>query len=96
MSKFKLSKTFYVDPKTLPDPYIPPCHDPDLNAPPYSAIRKDILTNGFNSDRPIIINMNRKIADGYGRCGSIMDGNHRLAISLELKLKKIPVQFVLN
>jgi hypothetical protein len=101
----ELSKVFYIDPKTLPLP-IPDCYNHKTNEdvyktfPPrgrcgwrwrkarrlchvYNDLKKDILTNGFDSKRSIIV-----------RESTIVDGNHRLDIALELKLNLVPVRFL--
>jgi ParB-like chromosome segregation protein Spo0J len=93
----KLSKVFYIDPKTLP---IPKPVSP-RNFPIFNYLKNSILTKGFDPSYPIIVRMNEKeykeekwkIDD---RPSYITDGNHRLVIALELKLEKIPVRFVLN
>ena len=94
--QLKLSKVFYVDPKTLPPP-----NKHDI---PFPTLYNSILRNGFDSKHPIIVRMNeegkekeyKRIWKIDDRPSYIMDGNHRLAIALELKLEKIPVRFVLN
>ena len=50
-----------------------------------STVKKDILRDGFDSKHPIIIRLwgGKRIADG----------NHRLAVALELKLDYVPVRF---
>ena len=103
------SKVFFVDPKTLPLPifrYLPP-------SPRFTDLRNSILKNGFDSNRPIVVRIDKedrrkmknqecrdmeykRIWKKDDRPSCIFDGNHRLAIALELKLEKIPVQFVLN
>ena len=99
------SKVFFVDPKTLPLPifrYLPP--SPTYSSTRFTDLRNSMLRNGFDSNRPIIVRMNeegkekeyKRIWKKNDRDPCIMDGNHRLAIALELKLEKIPVQFVLN
>ena len=96
MLPLKLSKIFYVDPKTLP---IPKPVSP-RSFPIFNDLKNSILTNGFDSRYPIIVHMNEeyvtpkwKIDD---RPSYIIDGNHRLVIALELELEKIAVRFVLN
>ena len=97
MLTLKLSKIFYINPKTLP---IPKPVSP-RSFPIFTDLRNSMLRNGFDSNHPIIVRMNEeefrkekwKIDD---RPSYIMDGNHRLVIALELKLKRIPVRFVLN
>jgi len=120
--QLKLSKVFYIDPKTLPIPKPEPHLTPDPY--PFTDLRNSILRNGFDSNYPIIVRMNEllilRIKGMRYRIGKIddrpcfasqnnnnqsfnnndqsyiMDGNHRLVIALELKLKKIPVRFILN
>ena len=80
--QLKLSKLFYINPTS-----------PGLPTPPpslahLSTVKKDILRDGFDSKHPIIIRL-----DGDKR---IADGNHRLAIALELKLDYVPVRFRLR
>ena len=97
MLPLKLSKIFYINPKTLPIPK--PVSTRSF--PIFTYLRNSLLRNGFDSNHPIIVRMNEeefrkekwKIDD---RPSYIMDGNHRLVIALELKLKRIPVRFVLN
>ena len=81
--QIKLSKVFYVDPTSLPIPQ-PSSIRFSLSDYPYSFhdLKKDILTNGFDSKRPIIV-----------RESTIVDGNHRLSIALELGLDHVPVRF---
>ena len=100
MLPITLSKVFYVDPKTLPKPK--PVSPPSF--PIFTDLRNSMLRNGFDSNRPIIVRMNeegkekeyKRIWKKNDRDPCIMDGNHRLAIALELKLEKIPVRLVLN
>jgi len=100
MLPITLSKVFYVDPKTLP---IPKPVSP-RSFPIFTDLRNSMLRNGFDSNRPIIVRMNeegkekeyKRIWKKNDRDPCIMDGNHRLAIALELKLEKVPVRFVLN
>ena len=49
--KLKLSKLFYISPTLLPIPS--PVSPRDF--PIFSFLEKDILTNGFDSKRPIIV-----------------------------------------
>ena len=64
-------------------------HPGSLGADPslahLSTVKKDILRDGFDPKHPIIIRLegNKRIADG----------NHRLAVALELKLDYVPVRF---
>jgi len=108
------SKVFFVDPKTLPLPifrYLPP--SPTYSSTRFTDLRNSILKNGFDSNRPIVVRIDKedrrkmknqecrdmeykRIWKKDDRPSCIFDGNHRLAIALELKLEKIPVQFVLN
>ena len=123
-SQIKLSKLFYVNPTLLPTPSpISPRHFPI-----FLNLKKDILTNGFDSKRPIIVPVPRDKFGGPVRWkheqlnefprfpsatsikellyispstgwslpwqrNKIADGNHRLAVALELKLDYVPVRF---
>ena len=64
-------------------------HPGSLGADPslahLSTVKKDILRDGFDPKHPIIIRL-----EGDKR---IADGNHRLAVALELKLDYVPVRF---
>lgn len=109
MLPLKLSKIFYINPKTLPTPKpVSP-----RSFPIFTDLRNSMLRNGFDSNRPILVRMDKedrrrmnnqecrdmeykRIWKKDDRPSCIMDGNHRLAVALELKLEKIPVQFVLN
>ena len=109
MLPITLSKVFYVDPKTLPKPK--PVSPPSF--PIFTDLRNSMLRNGFDSNRPIVVRIDKedrrkmknqecrdmeykRIWKKDDRPSCIFDGNHRLAIALELKLEKIPVLFVLN
>ena len=95
--QLKLSKLFYVDPKTLP---IPKPISP-RSFPIFNDLKNSILRNGFDSKHPIIVRMNEEGKDKEykriwkidDRPSYIMDGNHRLAIAIELKLDRVPVRF---
>ena len=95
--QLKLSKIFYVNPKTLP---IPKPVSP-RSFPIFNDLKNSILTNGFDSRYPIVVsnaprNRQERMNKIDDRPSYIMDGNHRLVIALELELEKIPVRFVLN
>jgi len=97
MLPLKLSKIFYVDPKTLPTPKpVSP-----LSFPIFTDLRNSMLRKGFDSNYPIVVsnaprNRQERMNKIDDRPSYIKDGNHRLVIALELKLKEIPVRFVLN
>jgi len=63
-------------------------HPGSLGADPgiahLSTVKKDILRDGFDPKHPIIIRFEGK---------RIVDGNHRAAVALELKLDYVPVRF---
>jgi hypothetical protein len=82
--QLKLSKLFYVDPKLLPTPII------RKHATTYyrQHLKADIFSSGFDSKRPIIVRLRTNTDPAR-----IADGNHRLAIALELKLDHVPVRF---
>ena len=84
--KIKLSKIFYINPTSPGLPTPPP------SLAKYSTVKREILRDGFDSKHPIIIRL-----DGDNCLSSsnkrIADGNHRLAIAIELKLDYVPVRF---
>ena len=50
----------------------------------WDILKEDMLKYGFDENQPIIIDLDPDI---------IIDGNHRLAIALELKLDYVAVRF---
>ncbi len=50
----------------------------------WDILKEDMLTYGFDENQPIIIDLDSD---------NIIDGNHRLAIALELKLDYVAVRF---
>ena len=88
-NKVKLSKIFYVNPKSLPSPflYIPPTLHTTYSQSRLDKLKENILRNGFDDKHPILIDLD---SDWKGTVG---DGNHRLTIALQLKLNYVPVRF---
>jgi hypothetical protein len=106
--QLKLSKLFYVNPRLLPHHLTHANSQPPTfnQTPPYEHLKNDIFTNGFDPERPIIVRTT--VAHStlielprFPSVTSIVklnathieDGNHRLAIALELKLNYVPVRF---
>jgi len=75
--QIKLSKIFYINPTSLPTP---PSYSPHA----LHTLKEDILRDGFGNSYPILIDLDSN---------HIIDGNHRLAIALQLKLDHVPVRF---
>ena len=57
----------------------------------YDSLKQSIKTNGFDSQYPVELHLNRK--DGRDQI-SKGGGHHRLAIAIELGLGAVPVRFV--
>lgn len=56
----------------------------------WDDLRQNISKNGFDSSQPITIMLNRK----NGSEDQIFQGQHRLAIAIDLQLTEVPVRFV--
>lgn len=56
----------------------------------WDDLRDSIAQNGFDAKQPITIMLNRK----DDKRDQIFQGHHRLAISIGLQLREIPVRFV--
>jgi hypothetical protein len=105
--QIKLSKVFHVNPesihqthKTLRNrdnawknriedtetglPMLPPNASDAERWKRWDILKEDMLKNGFDENQPILIHLDSD---------NIADGNHRLAIALELKLDYVPVRF---
>ena len=91
--QLKLSKIFYINPTSLP---IPKPVSP-RQFPIFHDLKDNILLNGFDSKHPIIVHMGEEDIRSKWKIDAqptyIVDGNHRLAIALELKLDYVPVRF---
>ena len=91
--QIKLSEIFYVNPTSLPIPHSISAHH--LQTPTYIKLKEDILRKGFDSKCPIIIRLGVEGTKGWkgNNMQPIANGNHRLAIALELNLDYVPVRF---
>jgi hypothetical protein len=65
-------------------PQLPPNASDEKRYDRWDTLKTNILTNGFDNKHPILIHLDSD---------NIIDGNHRLAIALELKLDYVPVRF---
>ena len=55
----------------------------------YDTLKSSIAVNGFNEEFPILIMLRRE-----GGEDQILEGHHRLNISIELGLETVPVRFI--
>ena len=55
----------------------------------YDTLKSSIAVNGFNEEFPILIMLRRE-----GGEDQILEGHHRLNISIELHLETVPVRFI--
>jgi hypothetical protein len=55
----------------------------------WDALEQSMRERGWNHDEPLILYVGR---DGSSKVG---EGNHRLAIAMKLKMRRIPVAFIL-
>jgi len=64
--------------------------DVDLPGPQkWDAIKEDMAKNGWRKDQqPVIVIFGK---NGYAKVG---EGNHRLAIARELRIRKVPVKYI--